>query len=614
MTDPGNPYFARSYVNRVWGYLTGVGLIEPIDDIRAGNPPTNPELLDYLTEQFIGSDFDTRHLMGLITNSRTYGLSVESNALNQDDHQNYSHATPRRLPAEVIYDAVHSLTGAISKIPGMPEGTRAAAATDAGVSLTDGFLANLGRPVRETACECERSTDLQLGPVMALISGPTIGTAIADPKNELEKIVADSATDEALVEEIFLRAIGRFPTEAEQKVFATMNNQIRDDHQSLSKRLEKAEADWKETKPKLEAARLAKLEEIQSQITARTVAIQPERDRLEAARQAKIKSAQEKLDAEIAKLPEKSDAWLQANSSAIEWYPLMPKAASATNQATLTIQPDRSILASGKEGNGSYVIDYETDLANITGFRIEAITDASLSANGPGRVSNFVVTEVTVNAGPTSDNKNFPKIKIASGRADFLQNGFKIDLVFDGNAGNQNGWAVSGANGVEHWATFQLASPIQTDGKTRLRFNLAQNHQAKNHQLGRFRISVTTAKDAIPLGLNESFAAIAQTPTKERTEAQSKLIHQYVGIIDKGINDAKSALAAAKTPIPADEQIVALQKKQKRYEVETPIDAGLIQLRANVDRSAKQLTHQRLTAAEDLVWALVNTPAFLFNH
>lgn len=613
MTDPGNPYFAKSYVNRVWGYLTGVGLIEPIDDIRAGNPPTNPELLDYLTNEFIASEFDTRHLMRLIANSRTYGLSVESNPLNEDDHQNYSHATPRRLPAEVIYDAVHSLTGAISKIPGMPDGARAAAATDAGVSLTDGFLANLGRPVRETACECERSTDLQLGPVMALISGPTIGTAIADPKNELEKIVADHPSDEALVEEIFLRALGRFPMPAELDVFTNMNHQIAGDHQTLTKRLEQAEANWKKTRPKLEAARLASLAEIKAAIAVRTDTIEPERTKMEAERQAKIKTAEETLDAELAKLPAKASGWITANQSSIEWHPLFPKSATATNKATLTIQPDRSVLASGTQGNGSYIVDFETSLNDITGFRIEALTDASLPSNGPGRASNFVVTEVIVNAGPVSDAKNFPKIKIASGNADFLQNGFNLKLAFDDKTGNQNAWAVAGATGMEHWATFQFESPIIVDGKTRLRFNIAQNHGAKEHQLGRFRISLTT-DNSVGLDLSESLAAIARTPFKDLTETQTNALHQYISANDKPIIDAKNALAEAQKPLPADEQIVALQKKQKRYEPETPIDPSLVQLRANVEQSTSQLKHQRLTAAEDLVWALVNTPAFLFNH
>ncbi|MEM0927045.1 MAG: DUF1549 domain-containing protein, partial [Planctomycetota bacterium] len=203
MTDADNPYFARSYVNRLWGYLMGVGLIEPIDDIRAGNPPTNPELLQHLTDQFVNNGFDTKAILREICNSRTYQLSVETQPLNEDDSLNYSHAMPRRLPAEVIYDAVHKLTGSTSRIPGMPEGSRAAAVTDSGVKLADGFLQNLGRPVRESACECERSSELQLGPIMALVGGPTIAGAISDPKNELERIVAENADDRQLAEEIF---------------------------------------------------------------------------------------------------------------------------------------------------------------------------------------------------------------------------------------------------------------------------------------------------------------------------------------------------------------------------------------------------------------------------
>ena len=148
MTDADNPYFAKSFVNRLWGYLLGVGLIEPIDDIRAGNPPSNPELLQHLADHFVETGFDVRAAMRHICTSRTYQLGVETNPLNEDDTLNYSHAMPRRLPAEVIYDAVHALTGSVSNIPGMPKGTRAAEVTDAGVKLADGFLQNLGRPVR----------------------------------------------------------------------------------------------------------------------------------------------------------------------------------------------------------------------------------------------------------------------------------------------------------------------------------------------------------------------------------------------------------------------------------------------------------------------------------
>jgi hypothetical protein len=106
-----NPYFAKSYVNRLWSYLLGVGIIEPVDDIRAGNPPTNPALLDALTDDFIKSGFNIQHMFKTICKSRVYQHSVKTNDFNRDDDINYSHAIVRRLPAEVLYDSIHRATG-----------------------------------------------------------------------------------------------------------------------------------------------------------------------------------------------------------------------------------------------------------------------------------------------------------------------------------------------------------------------------------------------------------------------------------------------------------------------------------------------------------------------
>ena len=143
---PDNQYFARSYVNRLWGYLFGIGIIEPIDDIRAGNPATNPELLDYLEDEFIKSEFNVRHVLKLICKSRTYQLSVKTNKWNDDDQINFSHASARRLPAETLLDAIYVVTGSKSKFPGVPAGTRAASLPDSGIKLPDGFLGTFGRP------------------------------------------------------------------------------------------------------------------------------------------------------------------------------------------------------------------------------------------------------------------------------------------------------------------------------------------------------------------------------------------------------------------------------------------------------------------------------------
>jgi hypothetical protein len=208
-----NRYFASSYVNRLWGYLLGVGLIEPIDDIRAGNPPTNPELLQALTRDFIDSRFDVQHMLRTICKSRVYQHSVLTNEWNEDDGINYSHALPRRLPAEVLFDAIHVATGSPSKIPGLPAGLHAAQLPFAGDELP--FLDDFGRPPRESACECERSSGIVLGPIMKLINGPTVNDALVDRANEIARLVASQPDDRMLVEELFLRFLARKPTEKE---------------------------------------------------------------------------------------------------------------------------------------------------------------------------------------------------------------------------------------------------------------------------------------------------------------------------------------------------------------------------------------------------------------
>src|SRR5262249_39358939 len=149
----------------------GIGLIEPVDDIRAGNPPTNPKLLDRLSQEFIHSDFNVRELMKTICKSRVYQHALLTNKWNADDEINYSHALARRLPAEVLYDTVHRATGATSKVPGMPPGTRAAQLLDSNVAIPGAFLDLFGKPPRESACECERSTGMMLGPVLNLVNG-----------------------------------------------------------------------------------------------------------------------------------------------------------------------------------------------------------------------------------------------------------------------------------------------------------------------------------------------------------------------------------------------------------------------------------------------------------
>ncbi len=349
LTSPDNPYFARSYVNRLWGYLTGTGLMEPLDDIRAGNPPTNPELLKHLTDEFIRSGFDTEHVIRLICNSRTYQQSVETNEWNADDNLNYSHAKARRLPAEVLYDTVYHVTGAVSNIPGVAPGTRAAALPDVALQLADGFLNNLGRPVRESACECERSQELQLGPVMALVSGPTVGTAISDPQCDLPKLAAEpKLTEEELVREIYLRVLSREASDSEVQTVLSTVDQIGADHEALSQRLAEREAWWKEERSRREQQRLSDLAGVQQQLAAREQDIAPERARLEQERLEKLADAEESLNKYAAQSAELADKYLRDGGAQPNWFPLAPESAESDKEDTLVPQADRSIVASGK--------------------------------------------------------------------------------------------------------------------------------------------------------------------------------------------------------------------------------------------------------------------------
>ncbi|MBI3850126.1 MAG: DUF1553 domain-containing protein [Verrucomicrobia bacterium] len=214
LTARDNPLFAKSYANRVWSYFLGRGIIEPVDDIRAGNPPSNPELLDALTKDFLKNNFDAKKLMRTICQSRTYQLSIKTGKWNEDDKSNFSHAAPRRLSAEQLMDAVALATGSDEKFKGMPQGMSAGQVPDGTVAGND-FLALFGRPKRQSACECERTSNITLSHAINMINGDTFGEAISAPNNRIAKLVKSEKDDKKVVEELYLAILCRLPTEKE---------------------------------------------------------------------------------------------------------------------------------------------------------------------------------------------------------------------------------------------------------------------------------------------------------------------------------------------------------------------------------------------------------------
>jgi hypothetical protein len=216
LTDPGNPWFARLVCNRLWKHFLARGLVEPEDDLRSTNPATNEPLLRYLTEDLVREKFDLKSAMRLILNSRVYQLSSAPNATNADDEQNFSHHYVRRLPAEVMLDAISDVAGSPEAFAGRPPGTRAIQLWDN--RLPSYFLETFGRPERTSPCECGRSSDPTMAQALHLMNAPEVEAKLADSSGRVARLVKAGATREAIVDELCLAALGRPASEKERAV------------------------------------------------------------------------------------------------------------------------------------------------------------------------------------------------------------------------------------------------------------------------------------------------------------------------------------------------------------------------------------------------------------
>ena len=210
-----NPkWLARNVANRYWGYLMGKGLVNPIDDLRETNPPSNPALLDALAGAFLDSGFDVKALLRLILTSRVYQLSAATTPENRLDTTYFTHYTVKRLTAEQLLDAIDAATGTVEKFARIPAGTRAIALPDP--SYVSYFLDTFGRPLRAIACECERSSDPNLSQALHLMNGEPLNRKVLQPDGRLARMLKDpKLTDEMLVRRLYLVSFNRPPTAAE---------------------------------------------------------------------------------------------------------------------------------------------------------------------------------------------------------------------------------------------------------------------------------------------------------------------------------------------------------------------------------------------------------------
>jgi hypothetical protein len=678
---------------------------------------------------------------------------VATNKWNVDDQINFSHARARRLPAEVLFDAIYRTTGATSAVPGVAPGTRAATLPDVGAELPDGFLGNLGRPARESACECERSSNLQLGPVMALVSGPTVGDAISDPENGVAKMVAQTADNRALVDDLFLRFLNRPGKPEEIDAAVKMFQQLEDDHAKI---VAASDAYAKELAPKVaikEIERQGRVAGLQAEIEAHNEIAKLRRPHLEREQAARLVKAQAALAEQDKKLLAKLPKFEESQAKKTRWVPLTGAEMSASYPAKFTQQPDAAIFVEGASAKGTYRIAAPIPIDRVTGIRLEALSDDRIPGRGPGRSGggNFVVTEFTarwlpatgpqklvqswdfsnaddswqtedgakvvsesglrhlfgtgqpvgmktaikqpagmyllevvtgVRAGAdykvewtTAKEPNFDAarsgrrsvragdggragmpiaiqtdseltglrilvegegrllpidsirlfatessahndIKLRAAKATFQQGGYPIVSAIDGNslAEANNGWAIAPSVGRDQMAKFDLVTPIEGAKDQILEVSIHQNFTDGQHSLGKFRISVTDAPPAFNFGVPGIIAAVLAKPANQRTDADRQVLLGPVRQSDKKWKKLEADVNAAKQPLPEDQELKQLQAQLAAVQKPLSVDPKLQQLRRAVTLSQDQMKNRRLTVAQDIVWALINSPSFLYNH
>ncbi len=214
MVAPENPFFARAAVNRVWGAMMGKGIVNPVDDLRTSNPPSNPALLDALALDFIENGYDLKQLMRRIANSRVYQLSATPNETNAADIEHFSRAYRRRLPAEVMTDAVANVTGVADNFEGMPKGTRALQTWN--FKLASDTLDAFGRPDSSEDCPCERNLGTSVVQALHLMNSDGLQAKLANKDGRVARLLAGDLTDARIVDELYLAAYARLPDDEER--------------------------------------------------------------------------------------------------------------------------------------------------------------------------------------------------------------------------------------------------------------------------------------------------------------------------------------------------------------------------------------------------------------
>ena len=219
LASPENPFFAENFANRIWAHFFGIGIVEPVDDVRVSNPPSNPELLAELSKRFTDYRYDLRKLVRDICLSQTYQRSTRRNDSNRTDEKNFAHQTIRRIKAESMLDIISQVTNTRDKFNGLPLGARATQIADGATSSY--FLTTFGRATRETVCSCEVKMEPTLSQALHLLNGDTVNSKMQQG-GLLASLKKEGLEPMQIVERLYIATLTRRPTEEERANLAPL--------------------------------------------------------------------------------------------------------------------------------------------------------------------------------------------------------------------------------------------------------------------------------------------------------------------------------------------------------------------------------------------------------
>ena len=319
LTSAENPFFAKIEVNRIWSHLLGRGIVDPVDDFRESNPPSNAPLLDALAQDFVGHGFNRKHMIRTIVNSRTYQMSHRPNDFNRDDTKYFSHYWPRLLTAEQMLDGICQVTGIEETFEALPVGMKAIH-LPAPDLVNHEFLKVFGQPERQTVCQCERASESNLGMAIQFLNGPLIHNKVRDENNRFRQLVDSGQSDEQIIASLNFASLSRPPTDdemdAEIQHMTTKRQQLEDENTRLQAEIEVASQSLEELKTKLrekiyETRLLTVREEIREDVRAALTTAEEARSDVQAYLAEKLGSLRDVTDEQLtSELPEEEQKQL----------------------------------------------------------------------------------------------------------------------------------------------------------------------------------------------------------------------------------------------------------------------------------------------------------------